>query len=142
MQSTLYSSEIAEPYAQALMALAIDQNQTEAFGQEARTLLQLLNDLEELKQFIQNPTIAEQSKKGVLKEILGKDANPYLNNFLMLLVDKRRISLLPEICDKYLTQLRKLNNIVLAEVTSVEELSKQQLEAVTEKVKQISGANC
>jgi F-type H+-transporting ATPase subunit delta len=140
MQSTLYSSEIAEPYAQALMAVAIDKNETEAFGRETRDLLQLLEESEELKSFIQNPTIAEANKKAVLQKILGKRANVYLSNFLMLLVDKRRIALLPEICEKYLTQLRKLNNVVLAEVTSVKELTEGQREAVREKVKQISGA--
>jgi len=57
-----------------------------------------------------------------------------------LLVDKRRINLLAEICEKYLAQLRKLNNVVLAEVTSVQQLSQEQLQSVTEKVKEISGA--
>ncbi len=134
MQSTLYSSEIAEPYAQALMSVST------ALGQETRELVQLLESSEELRDFIKNPTIAEVSKKAVLKQILGEQVNIYLSNFLMLLVDKRRISLLAEICEQYLTQLRKLNNIVLAEVTSVKELSEAQLQAVTEKVKVISGA--
>jgi F-type H+-transporting ATPase subunit delta len=141
MQSTLYSSEIAEPYAQALIALAIDTDQTESFGKDTKDLLNLLENSPELKDFISNPTVLEANKKAVLQKILGKDANVYLSNFLMLLVDKRRIGLLPEICDKYLTQLRKLNNIVLAEVTSVKELTDSQLQAVTEKVIQISGAN-
>jgi len=140
MQSTLYSSEIAEPYAQALMSVAKEHNQTEALGQDARTLLELLENSEELKGFIQNPTIAESNKKAVLQKVLGDNANVYLSNFLMLLVDKRRIALLPEICDKYLTELRKLNNVVLAEVTSVRELTPEQRQTVTEKVKQISGA--
>lgn len=140
MQSTLYSSEIAEPYAVALMSVATAQGQTTAFGGETRSLLQLLENSEELRNFIKNPTIAEANKKAVLNQILGSEVNVYFNNFLMLLVDKRRISLLAQICEQYLTQLRKLNNIVLAEVTSVKELSEAQLQAVTEKVKAISGA--
>ena len=140
MQSTLYNSEIAEPYAQALMSVATAYGQTEAFGNEARSLLQLLENSEELRDFIGNPTIPENSKKEVLKQVLGTDANVYLSNFLMLLVDKRRISILPGICEQYLTQLRKLNNVVLAEVISVKELTEAQVNAITEKVKQISGA--
>jgi len=111
MQSTLYSSEIAEPYASALMSVAMAHNQTEALGQDARALLELLESSEELKDFIGNPTIAEANKKQVLQKILGDNANQYLSNFLNLLVDKRRIALLPEICEKYLIELRKLNNV-------------------------------
>jgi len=140
MQSTLYSSEIAEPYAQALMSVAIEHQQADALGQSAKEIIELLESSQELKNFIQNPTIGEADKKAVLQKVLGKDANIYLSNFLMLLVDKRRINLLAEICEKYLAQLRKLNNVVLAEVTSVQQLSQEQLQSVTEKVKEISGA--
>ena len=141
MQSTLYGSEISQPYALALMSVAIEHKQTDALGQQAREILNLLENSQELKDFIQNPTIAETNKKKVLQKILGKDANVYLTNFVMLLVDKRRIGMLAEICQEYLIQLRKLNNIVLAEVSSVKDLTQEQLQSVTEKVKQISGAN-
>lgn len=62
------------------------------------------------------------------------EASPYLRNFLLLLVDKRRIFFLPEILQQYLALLRQLNQTVLAEVTSAVALTEDQQQAVTEKV--------
>ena len=69
------------------------------------------------------------------------DANPYLVNFMMLLVDKGRIIFLSEVCEQYLAALRELKGIVLAEVTSVKELNEEQQRSVAEKAKQLTGAN-
>ena len=63
----------------------------------------------------------------------------YSLNFIMLLVDKRRIIFLEEICQQYLTLLRKLTNTVLAEVTSARELNDRQLQAVSDKIKELTG---
>ena len=140
MSSSLYSSQIVEPYAQALMSVAQSSNLTDQFGDDLRSLASLLKESSELQEFVANPVIAIEQKKGVLRQILG-DANPYLVNFMMLLVDKGRIIFLAEVCEQYLGALRKLKGIVLAEVTSVKELNEEQQRSVAEKAKQLTGAN-
>ena len=84
--------------------------------------------------------IKGEDKKAVLKQVMGNDANPYLINFMMLLVDKRRIVFLESIVEQYLNLLRKLNKTVLAEVTSATELNEEQKNSLVEKVKGISNA--
>jgi F-type H+-transporting ATPase subunit delta len=59
----------------------------------------------------------------------------------MLLVDKRRIFFLSAICQSYLQLLRKLTNTVLAEVVTALKLTDNQRQTVTDKVKQLTGAN-
>ncbi|WP_066380665.1 MULTISPECIES: ATP synthase F1 subunit delta [unclassified Anabaena] len=140
MTSKVANTEIAQPYAQALLSIAQSQNLTEEFGTDARTLLSLLSENQQLKTFIDNPFISAENKKAAIKQILGADANPYLRNFLLLLVDKRRIFFLAEILQQYLALLRQLNQTVLAEVTSAVPLTEEQLEAVKEKVLAISKA--
>lgn len=58
----------------------------------------------------------------------------------MLLVDKRRIIFLEPIVQQYLDLLRKLNEIVLAEVTSAKELDEEQKGRIIEKVKTLADA--
>lgn len=140
MSGALINSEIAEPYAQALMSVAKAHNLTEDFGQECRDLENLLEESSEFRDFILNPVIKADDKKSVIKKVLDKNANAYLMNFLMLLVDKRRIVFLPAIIAQYLTLLRKLNQTVLAEVTSTKELSSDQTEAIVNKVKAMTKA--
>ena len=136
MAGTLVSSEISEPYAQALMSLAQQSDLAEQFGETFRSLESLLSESQEFKDFVQNPVIANEDKKAVLKQVMG-DANPYLTNFMMLLVDKRRIVFLESIVNQYLSLLRKLNQTALAEVISARELSDEQKGNIVEKVKGI-----
>ena len=136
MSGTLISSEISEPYAQALMSLAQQNNLTDQFGETFRQLDSLLSESQEFKDFVLNPVIKNEDKKNVLKQVMG-DANPYLINFMMLLVDKRRIIFLESIVDQYLSLLRKLNQTVLADVTSATELNDEQKGKIVDKVKQI-----
>lgn len=140
MSGTLVSSEVGEPYAQALMSLAQQNNLTDQFGDIFRDLSSLLSESQEFKDFVLNPVVKGEDKKAVLKQVLGSDANPYLVNFMMLLVDKRRIVFLEPIVEQYLNLLRKLNQTVLAEVTSATELSDSQKQNVVEKVKAIAEA--
>lgn len=140
MSGTLISSEVGEPYAQALMSLAQQQNLTNQFGDTFRSLNSLVAESREFKDFILNPVIKGEDKKAVLKQVMGNDANPYLVNFMMLLVDKRRIVFLESIMEQYLNLLRKLNQTVLAEVTSATELNDEQKNNVVEKVKAIAEA--
>ncbi|MEO0926606.1 MAG: ATP synthase F1 subunit delta [Cyanobacteria bacterium J06643_13] len=136
MGGTLVNSEISEPYAQAIMSLAQQENLTDQFGETFRSLESLLSESKEFKDFVLNPVIKNEDKKSVLKQVMG-DSNPYIVNFMMLLVDKRRIVFLESIADQYLSLLRKLNQTVLAEVTSAQELTDEQKGNIVGKVKGI-----
>ncbi|WP_414752429.1 ATP synthase F1 subunit delta [Anabaena sp. CCY 9910] len=133
MTSKVANTEVAQPYAQALLSIAQSKSLTEEFGTDARTLLNLLAENQQLRNFIDNPFIAAENKKALIKQILS-EASPYLRNFLLLLVDKRRIFFLEEILQQYLALLRQLNQTVLAEVTSAVALTEDQQQAVKEKV--------
>lgn len=125
---------IAEPYAEALMAIAQQQNLTDRFGQDVAFLLELLNTSPELSQFIANPIIKPEASKGVLRQLTGEQVHQYTLNFLMLLVDRRRIPFLESVCKQYQAILRKLNQTVLAEVTSAVELTEEQKQVVRDRV--------
>ncbi|MBE9204518.1 F0F1 ATP synthase subunit delta [Synechocystis salina LEGE 06099] len=140
MKGSLYSSKISEPYAQALMGLAQQQNLTGVFGDDLRSLLTLLKDSPDLSAMLSSPVVKDEDKKSVLRSVMGEGGNGYLINFLMLLVDKRRIIFLEAICEQYLVLLRQFTNTVLAEVTSALKLTDTQKDQVKEKVKQLTGA--
>lgn len=133
MQGSAVNAQIVQPYAQALMSVARSNNLAEQVGEDVRSLLNLLRSSEPLRNFLANPFLKAEDKKAVLGRVVG-ETNPYLRNFLMLLVDRRRISLLEGICQQYLALLRELNQTVLAEVISAVELTEAQQQAVREKV--------
>jgi F-type H+-transporting ATPase subunit delta len=139
MSSTTVSLEISDPYAQALMSLAQDQNLEDQFGEDAQTVLELLLASEELEQFLRNPLMSEDAKKGVLEEI-SRDLNPLFKNFLKLLVDKGRVGFIVPVLQRYQELLRQLRGTVLAEVTSAIDLSESQQDQIRQKVVAMTGA--
>ncbi|MCT7949437.1 ATP synthase F1 subunit delta [Ancylothrix sp. C2] len=137
---SLVSSEIVEPYAQALMSVAKTHNLADRFGDEVRALVSALEGSADLSQFLANPFIKVADKKAVLQRIVGDESHPFLRNFLMLLVDKGRILFIEGIGKQYLALLRELNQTVLAEVVSAVELNDAQKESVKQRVQNITGA--
>jgi F-type H+-transporting ATPase subunit delta len=134
MKSDAATAEVSQPYAQALLSIAQSQNLTEEVGGDARTFIGLLTGSQELTSFLSNPFVKPENKKNVLKQLLGEGVNLCLRNFLLLLVDRRRIAFLEPILQQYLVLLRQLNQTVLAEITSAVPLTKTQKQAITEKV--------
>lgn len=140
MKNTLVAAEIIEPYAQALMSLAQSHNLVDKFGEDAGSILGLLDSSDDLKQLLDNPLVKGDVKKGVLRQLASEQVHPFMLNFLMLLVDRGRSPFLAEICKAYQSLLRELRQTVLAEVVSAVELNDGQKDAVCQKVKSLVGA--
>ncbi|PSO99014.1 MAG: F0F1 ATP synthase subunit delta [Cyanobacteria bacterium QS_9_48_30] len=140
MKSSFLNAEIVEPYAEALMSLAQSNNLTERFGEDVRSLVELLEESQQLQGFLGNPIITTEDKKTVLRKIGGEGTHPYLRNFLMLLADKKRLIFLEGIFQQYLALLRELNQTALAEVTSATELTEAQRQSISDKVKAMTNA--
>lgn len=140
MKSNAATAEVAQPYAQALLSIAQSKNLTEEIGADVRAFLALLSGSQELETFLGNPFIQPENKKALLTRVLGDGVNPYLRNFLLLVVDKRRIVFLEPILQQYLALLRQLNQTVLAEVISAVPLTETQQQAVKAKVLEITKA--
>ena len=140
MKGGSLATAVFEPYARALMSLAQEHNLVEQFGAEVGSLVALLEGSPELEQFLENPLLEPAKKKAVLQQIASDQLHPYLRNFMMLLVDRRRVMFLQGICKQFQALLRELNQTVLAEVTSAVELNDGQKQAIRDKVTAMTGA--
>jgi len=141
MKGSLVSAEVLEPYAEALMSIAQSTDLIDRFGEDVSSLLNLLENSEELQLFLGSPVVKEEDKKAVLRQISGDQLHPYIMNFLMLLVDRRRIRFLQGILKQFQAQLRELKQTIVAEVISAVELTDAQRQSVSEKVKAMTSAN-
>jgi F-type H+-transporting ATPase subunit delta len=139
--NSVVSSQVFEPYAQALLALGTSHNLTEQFGSDAALIIETIDAAAELQQFLENPFTKDDAKKAVLKQIFGGKVQPLTENFLMLLVDRRREAFLSGIFGQYQALLRKLKGIVLAEVSSTVALNDGQKEQIKQQVIAMTGAS-
>lgn len=141
MKDSILTAEVLEPYAQALLSLAQSNDLTDRFGEDVAAILGVFNDSPELRDFLASPVTNLDAKRTVLQQIFGEQIHPFMQNFLMLLVDRRRIGFLEGVCRQYQSLLRKLKQTVLAEVTSAIELNDDQKNVIREKVKEFTKAN-
>ncbi len=140
MKGSLLTSEVAEPYAQALMALAQARGLANEIGDDMRSLVALLAESVEFRDFINSPVIDRDVKKAVLQQVAGERASDVLVKFLLLLAEKRRLLFLAAIAEQYLVLLRERNETVLAEVTSAQELTEAQGREIASRVKTMTNA--
>ncbi len=140
MKDSAIGSVVLTPYADALMSLAQSQNLVDEFGTNCADLLGLLSDSPELTAILANPIVKIADKKAILAKIVGGKVHPFMSNFLMILVDRRRIGYLEGICQRYQAALRTLKGIVLAEVTSAVALTDAQTQSVRERVQAMTSA--
>jgi F-type H+-transporting ATPase subunit delta len=132
--------KIVEPYAEALLELANSNDSLKETTNDMNIVSQFLVNSSDLKKFLGNPLITREAKKNVIKDILGEQINPKTLTFLMLLVDRGRISLLDTVAQRFLELSYKTEKIEIAKITSSIQLSADQQKNIAEKLKAITGA--
>jgi F-type H+-transporting ATPase subunit delta len=133
-------SKVAEPYAEALLDLAISNDTLKETTNDVNIVSQFLANSNDLKKFLGNPLITRTAKKTVVKDILGEQISSSTLKFLLLLVDRNRIEVLESIAQKFLELSYKQESIEIAKITSSIQLSAQQQKEIAEKLKVITGA--
>ena len=133
-------SKVAEPYAEALLDLAISNDALKETTNDINIVSQFLANSSDLKKFLGNPLITKDAKKTVVKDILGEQIGSSTLKFLLLLVDRSRIQVLESIAQKFLELSYKEEAIEIAKVTSSVQLSAQQQKNLAERLKIVTGA--
>lgn len=134
-------SEIAKRYSRAFFAIAAEEGQYEQYFGELEIFTSLLEQNGDLRGFLDNPIFAQADKVAILEQIIEKiEVSPLTANFLKLLVDKRRINVLPEIRNFFQHYMDEVLGKIRVKVTTAYELSddltvqmKAKMEEITEK---------
>jgi len=131
---------VARRYARALFGIGLDAGTFEALGEELDGLAGLWRESDELRQALENPVFRPEQKRAVLQNILPKVApTAEVQRFVLLLLERRRIMLLPAIARAYRDLTDAHVGRVRAEVTSAQELSPATLDRVRRSLEQRTG---
>ena len=132
-------SVAANRYARALMDVLYPDHAEQGL-QQLQSFLTLLTDQPEARIFLENPTMAGGRRNRLLKEI--SDAlsfNRKVSNFINILADRNRLSILEEIVEEYQKLLDDRLGIVRARVTAARSLDPVQHRELESKLEQITG---
>ena len=113
-------SIIARNYAETLLALAQRHGGTQAVDEYAAALddvADLLRREPRIREYLETPRVDAESKKATVRRAFGGRVPEHFLRFLLILVDKRRQTLLGRIADEYRALVDELENRVRAEIT-------------------------
>ena len=131
---------VARRYARALFGIGIDAGNFEALGREIDDLSTLLVSSPELRNALENPVFKPAEKRAVLEQILPRvTPTAEVRRFVLLLLERRRIVLLPAIARAYRDLTDAQLGQVRAEVTSAQELAPGTLDRVRRSLEQRTG---
>ncbi|ALH94636.1 F0F1 ATP synthase subunit delta [Acinetobacter equi] len=99
---------LARPYAKAAFAYATEQNATDNWSNALQVLGAAVQD-DAFSAYLNRPELTPAEQVSLFAKVLGEDQTTAVSNFLTLLADNNRLSLLPEIQAEY-EQLKSQNN--------------------------------
>lgn len=138
----MLSNQLAGKYARALFETAFEEKKLDKYKAALCEVTELIYSQTDLCDFMMHPLIKAEAKKEVLQKILPETAKKgSVHNFLMLLLDKRRESLLQAICSQYIQLANEAQDIITAEVTVAFDLSAQQERNLVAKLSKTTGKN-
>ena len=137
-----FSTETSERYSRALFEVVKDANELDKVEADVKNFKALLDLSLELRNFIKNPTqsiINQNNAMLLLSNKLGYSKN--LKNFLLLLIEKRRIFFAKKIFESFLKICSKKRGEVKASLISSKELNQSQLDEISKDLSTAMGSS-
>jgi len=131
---------ISKRYAKALMNLAEKSKQVDQITGELNDVADSIAAEPKLLQYLINPKVSRDAKKGMIEEILKQTkAGEMVTSFVRLLLEKRRVVLIEEIRNLFHAIADDRMGRAQAEVTVAAELNAAQEDALRKKLEAVSG---
>ncbi|HEV2527304.1 MAG TPA: F0F1 ATP synthase subunit delta [Thermomicrobiales bacterium] len=127
----------ARRYAEAIVALARETGSFELWDRDLRRLADSLRD-EQTARFLVNPGMPVAEKRKALELILG-DGQLEAHNLVRILMENRRLPLLPDIYDVFSEAWLAEQGIVVAHVTTAEPVSADDERLIRQRLTDMTG---
>lgn len=130
------SNLLVNRYAQAVFALAKEQDLQGQLTEELNGLDRLLEKNRELREGLMNPFIPAERKLAIITELFNRALSSLTLDFLRLLIEKRRETLLAELTRRMNALLQESLGILPVHVTSARELTPAQAAGIRQRLSQ------
>jgi F-type H+-transporting ATPase subunit delta len=131
-------------YARALFDVTLSEGKdlTQA-ERELSGFAQLLTSNEALSRVLTNPAIPAARKRGVVEQLIARAGSlqPALVKLLLVLAERDRLALVPDVAQAFVNRLMDYQNVVRAEIVTAIELAPERLAALTDDLKRATGRN-
>lgn len=125
---------IATRYAKALIELAIEESKVYEYQSQMKFVYSVVKENEDLVNFLKHNSIKDKDKKGLVEKILKENVDVNVLHFIYLLIDKKRINYLSQICREFNSECNNYRGIFEGVIYSTEMLSLEKVKKLEESV--------
>jgi F-type H+-transporting ATPase subunit delta len=140
MSANPLASKIAAPYARALFDFSVEKNIMHQITADFQNLEIFLDETKELTNYLNNQVVSQEAKREILTKTLQSQVNTETFKFLMVLVDRKRISLLNSVISSYLELVYETASIKMIEVVTAFPFTNLQKNTLIQKLKELTNA--
>jgi F-type H+-transporting ATPase subunit delta len=127
-------------YAKALIDVAIKESNPDHVEKDLAGFAGLFDSNPELRTALTHPAVPVQAKRAVLEQLIARaKPAPPVAKILLLLADRDRLELLPDLMTSYSERLLEHKQIVRAEVVTAVPLAEERARQLQQKLAGVTG---
>jgi F-type H+-transporting ATPase subunit delta len=129
----------ARRYSRALFNVALQRNDIDAVADSLAVVTSTASGSPELLSVLEHPLVTRQRKNELLAKVFGDSVNNDVTNFLLLLVEKDRASIIPNVAREFARLVDEHRHVTDAEVTSAIALTDGQIKVLQDQLQASTG---
>jgi F-type H+-transporting ATPase subunit delta len=130
----------AARYARALLDVVVKEANPEQVEQQLIAFADLLKQNPDLQKALTNPAVPVSGKRGIVESLASRlQMAPPAAKLLMLLAERERLVLVPELVSIYRERLMEYRQIVRAEVTTAAPLAPDRAAQFEQRLTDLTG---
>lgn len=135
------SRAAAMRYARAIFDVTLKEGDLQQVERDLGGFADLVAGHETLRRVLGNPGVPAPRKRALIQDLVSRDGSmsPIVSKLLLMLAERDRFTLLPEITDAYRERLMAHAQIVRAEVTTAIALPADRLNALKDGLARATG---
>jgi len=127
-------------FAEAAFELATRDHAVDAWQHDLAFAAEMARD-GRVARAADSPAVPVAERRKFVRKLLTKRVSPLAMNLALLLAERGRFAVLPDVSAEYDALVRKSRGIVAATVTTPTPLSEQELAAVKKRAEQLAGGH-
>jgi F-type H+-transporting ATPase subunit delta len=120
-------STLARPYAEAVFRMAQGENDLAGWSSRVQSLALIVSNAQ-LAHLISNPAVPAERVASLIIEVAGSDLGERGGNFVKVLAENDRLSLLPEVSKQFEVLKANAEGTLEATIISAQELTQAQVD--------------
>src|SRR5688572_18044836 len=135
----MLNPRVASRYAKSLIDLSIERGELEKVFEDMQWLQSVCKSNRDVVNLLKSPVIKGDTKKKILKAIIGDNVSPITSGFINLLVTKGRESNLPEVASAFISSYKQKKNIHTVKITTATPLTDNVKNEIITQIKTSAG---